>query len=143
MTFQPGNEHGKNSHCHSNKGKSAVTLGRRLLTGRVNVHAGTTRRYRDLIAIHSRGFASIGEHEMALIKMAAAMTVQAEAMQVQILNGVLLDEKKLSRVAGTIARTLDKIRRLAAEQRLERRAPSRSSLSSLFADIGDEESSSP
>jgi hypothetical protein len=121
MTFQPGNEHGKN-YRGPRKAQSVVTVGRRLLGGRVNMNTGPGRRYRDLVKAYSQGITTIGAYEMALIKLAAGMSVQAEAMQVKILQGEILDEKKLARVANTVNRTLGTLKKIAAQQAAERPA---------------------
>ena len=104
MAFPKGNQHRYNGD-RTQKGQSIVSNGRKLLRG-IKMTTAAARRYRDLVAQYAAGLATIGPHEMTLIKLAAGMTVQAEAMQVRILQGEPLDEKRLVRVANTVARTL-------------------------------------
>jgi hypothetical protein len=104
VAFPKGHQYGYNGD-RVQKGQSVVSNGRKLLRG-IKMTTAAARRYKDLIALYSAGLTNIGAYESTLLKLAAGMTVQAEAMQVKILQGEPLDEKKLVRVANTVARTL-------------------------------------
>jgi hypothetical protein len=119
MKFQAGNDRGKIGN-HELKAKSPISVGRRLLSGRVKMTTAAGRRYRDLIKLYSEGITSIGAYEMTLIKQAAGMTVASERVQEQILAGEPIDERKSVRIMNTVIRTLGQLKRISMAQKRER-----------------------
>jgi len=87
--------------------RSAVTNGA-LLAG-VDKRSAIGRRFRDLVTEYAReigGGEPLNPAEMALVKQAAALTVRAEALQIDILNGSAPNDEHLVRISNTLARIL-------------------------------------
>jgi len=90
--------------------RSRITNGSDLLRG-IDGRSAEARRYRDLIEGFTAEFGSAtpGEREMALIRQAAALTVQAETMQAAIVRGEAVDIEQLTRVANALTGTLKEL----------------------------------
>lgn len=89
--------------------KSRITNRSEMLRG-IDGRSAEARRYRDLVEGFSADFVSpLGEREMALIRQAAAMTVQAETMQTKIVRGEAVDLEQLTRLSNVLTRTLKEL----------------------------------
>jgi hypothetical protein len=87
---------------------SAVTNGNRLLPG-IDGRSKSARRYRDLIRAYAGdlgGEANLTEIQRSAVRQAAALTVQSESMQAQIIRGEMVDADQLVRVSNLLARML-------------------------------------
>jgi len=89
----------------------------------VDGRSAESRRFRDLTEGFAADFGSTppGEREMALIRQAAAVTVQAEAMQAAILRGEAVDPDQLVRLTNIQTRTLKEL--AAGKRRAQKSAP--------------------
>ncbi len=94
----------------------------------VDGRSAEARRYRDLVAGFSGDFGTqkLSERELALIRQAAALSVQSEAMQVQIVRGGDVDLEQLTRLTNVLTRTLK-------ELGLQKRRPVAPSLADYLA----------
>ena len=90
--------------------RSRVTNRSDLLRG-IDGRSAEARRYRDLIEGFAADFddAPPGERELALIRQAAAMSVQAEALQARIVRGEDVDLEQLTRLSNVLTRTLKEL----------------------------------
>jgi hypothetical protein len=89
--------------------RSAVTNGAKLLVG-IDMRSPTARRYRDLVhAYRAEIGGDLSEPEMAMIKTAAGLSVQAELMQARIVNGEVVNSDDLIRLSSEVRRILDAI----------------------------------
>lgn len=90
--------------------RSRVTNGSRMLQ-QIDGRSAEARRYRDLVEGFARDFgvSGPGERESALLRQAAALTVQAELMQAAIIRGDPIDVEQLVRVTNAQSRTLGKL----------------------------------
>ena len=80
-----------------------------LITG-VDARSAEARRFRDLcisFAAPIGGFGDIAEHDVALVRHAAALTMQSEGMQRAAVRGEPLDAEQLVRVTNALTRTLN------------------------------------
>jgi len=78
----------------------------------------SARRYRDLvIAFEAEVGGPLSESERAMIKQAAAMTLQAEQLQTDLILGNPIDNDLLVRLSGTAKRILSSISGKAGERR--------------------------
>jgi hypothetical protein len=122
----------------STTNRSAVTNGSKLLVG-IDGRSPGARRFRDLVTAYTaeiNGNGELTEVERGLVKQAAALTLTAEAMQADIVNGKPVDADQLIRVTSTAKRILGAISARAA-----RNKPSAPTIHDLVAELGvDEES---
>jgi hypothetical protein len=109
--------------------RSRITNRSELLRG-IDGRSAEARRYRDLVEGFVADFGSQkpGERELALIRQAAALTVQTEALQVKIVRGEDLDLEQLTRLTNVLTRTLK-------ELGLRKRRAERPSLAAYLASI--------
>jgi hypothetical protein len=99
--------------------RSRVTNGSQLLAN-VDGRTADARRYRDLcmsLADDLGGAPSLTEAQRALVRQAAAMIVQSERMQSDVLRGEIVDCEQLTRLANAATRILSRLglRRTAVE----------------------------
>ncbi len=93
----------------SRTNRSRITNGKDLLRG-INGRSAEARRYRDLIDGFSADLGGTpGQRELALIRQAAALTVQSEVMQAAIVRGEAIDVEQLTRLANVLTRTLKEL----------------------------------
>jgi hypothetical protein len=88
--------------------RSAVSNGSRVLDG-VDGRSSAARRFRDLalsFASELGGESALTEPQKALVRHAAALTIQSEALHASIVRGEPVDSEQLVRVSNTLARTL-------------------------------------
>jgi hypothetical protein len=101
----------------STTNRSAVTNGSKLLVG-IDGRSPSARRFRDLIQLYE---AEIGgeltEVERGLVKQAAALTLTAEGMQADIVNGKPVDPDAMIRVTSTAKRILGAISAKSAKNK--------------------------
>jgi hypothetical protein len=70
------------------------------------------RRYRDLVADFADelgGQDRLTQAQLAVVRQAAGVTVQCEAMQTDIVNGKSVDAEQLVRVSNLLARLLGQL----------------------------------
>jgi hypothetical protein len=82
------------------------------------------RRYRDLtmsLADDLGGASSLTEAQRALVRQAAAMIVQSEKLQAEVLRGEVVDCEQLTRLANAATRILSRL----GLKRTVRHTPSR------------------
>jgi len=93
----------------------------------------TARRYRDLVQAYTAETAEIGgdlsQTEMAMIKTAASLSLTAELMQADIVNGKPSNTDDLIRLSSEVRRILDTIR----ERGGKRKPAAGPSVDDLFA----------
>jgi hypothetical protein len=88
--------------------RSRVTNGKDLLAN-VDGRTAAARRYRDLtisLADDLGGAASLTEAQRAPVRQAAAMIVQSERLQGEVLRGEVVDCEQLTRLANAATRIL-------------------------------------
>jgi hypothetical protein len=101
----------------STTNRSAVTNGSRLLEG-IDGRSPTARRFRDLVAAFEAEIGgNLTEAERGLIKQAAALTIRAEQLQADIVNGKPVDSDALIRISSTAKRILGAIGDKAAKRK--------------------------
>lgn len=91
--------------------RSRITNGKQLLAN-VDGRTADARRYRDLtisLADDLGGAAGLSEAQRALVRQAAAMIVQSEALQAAVLRGELIDIEQLTRLANAATRILTRL----------------------------------
>jgi hypothetical protein len=99
----------RNSAINRKTNRSAVTNGSKLLVG-IDMRSPTARRYRDLVtAFKAEIGGDLSEPEMAMVKTAASLSLSAELMQADIVNGKPSNTDDLIRLASEIRRILDAI----------------------------------
>jgi hypothetical protein len=112
----------------STTNRSAVTNGSKLLVG-VDGRSPSARRFRDLIQLYEAEIGgNLTEVERGLVRQAAALTMRAEQLQADIVNGKPVDGDQLIRVTSTAKRILGAISARAA-----RNKPAAPSLASFLA----------
>jgi hypothetical protein len=92
--------------------KTRSKMTNRLLSLRaIDGRSAEARRYRDLCEGFAAAFGTTppGEREMALIRQAAALTVQAEKLQSAIVRGEDVDLEQLTRLTNVTTRTLKEL----------------------------------
>jgi hypothetical protein len=95
------------------KTPSRVSNGSSMLPG-IDGRSAAARRYRDLamsFAGELGGEAAMTEPEKALVRLAAALTVQGETMQAAIIRGDTVDDEQVVRTANALTRALTQLRR--------------------------------
>ena len=93
--------------------RSAVTNGTRLLDG-VDGRSARARRFRDLVLSYSaeiEGADALTEVERMMVRQAATVTIQCEALQARIVNGEVVDHDELIRLSNTANRIMAGLRR--------------------------------
>lgn len=101
--------------------RSRITNGSQLLAG-IDGRSAPARRYRDLclsLADDLGGAATLTEAQSALVRQAAAMIVQSERLQADVIRGETVDCEQLTRLANAATRILSRlgIKRTARETR--------------------------
>jgi hypothetical protein len=103
-----------NSHASTDRSptlRSRVTNGKELLAN-VDGRTAAARRYRDLtisLADDLGGAATLTEAQRALVRQAAAMIVQSEKLQGEVLRGEIVDCEQLTRLANAATRILSRL----------------------------------
>jgi hypothetical protein len=112
----------------STTNRSAVTNGSKLLVG-IDGRSPTARRFRDLVQAYKAeiGGGDLSQTEMAMVKTAASLGIQAEQMQADIVNGKMVDSGDMVRLCSEARRLLDAIR-------TSKRKPAGPTLSQLMAE---------
>jgi hypothetical protein len=93
--------------------RSRVTNGKELLAN-IDGRSTEARRYRDLcfsFADDLGGAAGLKESQRALVRQAAALTVQSEKLQSAMIRGEAIDDEQMTRVANSLSRTLSRLGR--------------------------------
>jgi hypothetical protein len=113
----------------SKTNRSAMSNGSTILQG-VDGRSPQGRRFRDLVVSYADelgGLAALSEQEVALVRHAAVVTMQSEALQVAVVNGQNVDLEQLTRLGNSLTRALGAIK--------ARRKPkdTKSSLNSILA----------
>ncbi len=90
--------------------RSRITNRSEMLRG-IAGRSAEARRYGDLIEGFVADFVvqKRGALELALIRQAAALTVQAEALQTKIVRGEDIDLEQLTRLTNVLTRTLKEL----------------------------------
>jgi hypothetical protein len=91
--------------------RSRVTNGKDLLAN-VDGRTAAARRYRDLclsLADDLGGASTLTEAQNALVRQAAAMIVQSEKLQGEVLRGETVDSEQLVRLANAATRILTRL----------------------------------
>jgi hypothetical protein len=91
--------------------RSRVTNGKDLLAN-VDGRTAAARRYRDLclsLADDLGGASSLTTAQSALVRQAAAMIVQSEKLQSDVLRGEIVDVEQLTRLANAATRILTRL----------------------------------
>jgi hypothetical protein len=102
---------------NSTTNRSAVTNGSKLLVG-IDMRSPTARRYRDLVqAFKTDVGGDLSQADMAMIKTAASLSLSAELMQADIVNGKLVDGDNLIRLSSEVRRILDAIAEKAGKRK--------------------------
>ncbi len=101
--------------------RSRITNRSEKLRG-IDGRSAEARRFRDLCEGFAADFGATppGEREMALIRQAAALTVQTETLQAKIMRGEEVDLEQLTRLANVTTRTL---RELGIRKRRAQKPP--------------------
>jgi hypothetical protein len=73
----------------------------------VDERSSGARRFRDLVAAYSADLGdNLSEADLAMIRIASALTLKSEQMQAQLAAGENVDSDSLIRLAGTTRRSL-------------------------------------
>src|ERR1700676_2343169 len=103
----------------SKANRSAVTNGSKLLVG-IDMRSPTARRFRDLVQAYKAEIGGdLSEPEMAMIKTAASLSLTAELMQADIVNGKPSNTDDLIRLSSEVRRILDAITLKAGKRKPE------------------------
>lgn len=102
--------------------RSKITNRSEMLRG-IDGRSAEARRFRDLIEGFAADFGATppGEREQALIRQAAALTVQIELLQAKIVRGDNVDLQQLTRLSNVQTRAL---KALGLHKRRSHRPPS-------------------
>jgi hypothetical protein len=98
--------------------RSRVTNGAKMIAG-VDGRSAEARRYRDLamsFADDIGGAAGLTEAQRALVRSAAALTVQSEKLQAAMIRGEDVSDEQMTRVANSLSRTLHRLGRKRAQK---------------------------
>jgi hypothetical protein len=102
---------------NSTTNRSAVTNGSKLLVG-IDGRSPTARRFRDLVqAYKAEVGGDLSEPEMAMVKTAASLSLTAELMQADIVNGKPSNTDDLIRLSSEVRRLLDAIAEKAGKRK--------------------------
>jgi hypothetical protein len=96
-----------------------VTNGKRLLEG-VDGRSAEARRYRDLCLSYADdlgGASALTEAQKTLVRQAAALSVQSEAMAAAMIRGEPVSDEQMTRVANSLSRTLHRLGRKKPRER--------------------------
>lgn len=91
------------------------------VSNRSRVHQATdersagARRFRDLIDAYSENLGDLSEADLAMVRIAAGLTMKSEMMQADLAAGNDVDSDALIRLAGTVRRSLAAISAKASE----------------------------
>jgi hypothetical protein len=97
--------------------RSAVSNGSRLHQN-VDSRSSSARRYRDIVAAFQAEIGGIlTEAERGLVKQAATLTLRAEQLAEDVINGKPVDDDQLIRISGTAKRLLGAISAKAADRK--------------------------
>lgn len=91
--------------------RSRITNGKELLAN-IDGRSTEARRYRDLCFSFSDdcgGAASLTEAQRALVRSAAALSIQSEKLQGAMIRGEDVSDEQMTRVANSLARTLQRL----------------------------------
>ena len=95
--------------------RSAVSNGNRLLEG-IDGRSTTARRFRDLCKTYElEAGGPITEVERGLIRQAAGLSVHAERLQADVVNGKTVNADEMIRTTSEIRRILETIRTQGCE----------------------------
>jgi hypothetical protein len=103
----------------STTNRSAVTNGSKLLVG-IDGRSPAARRFRDLVSLFESeigGAAVLTVADRALVKQAAALTLKAEGLQADLVNGLPVDTDQLIRLSSTARRLLTAIAAKASKRK--------------------------
>jgi hypothetical protein len=90
--------------------RSRVSNGNKLLAG-IDQRSATARRFRDLIAgLTAELGDNLGEADQLRVRSAAALTIHAERLAADMLNGKPIDSEELTRVNNSASRILGELR---------------------------------
>src|ERR1700733_12868955 len=109
----PLSEESPASSARKPTARSRVTNGKELLAN-IDGRSTEARRYRDLcfsFADDCGGAAGLTEVQRALVRQAAALTVQSEKLQSAMIRGEAIDDEQMTRVANSLSRTLQRLGR--------------------------------
>jgi hypothetical protein len=111
----------------SKKNRSAATNGIVVLEG-VDGRSPEGRRFRDLVVAYAEelgGVGSLSQQDAAIVRHAAAVTMQSETLQAAVVRGERVDEEQFVRLGNGLVRALNAIK--------SRRKPkTKSALSSIL-----------
>ncbi len=88
----------------------------------IDGRSAEARRFRDIVinlASDLGGLAELSEHDAALVRHAAALTMQSEVMQRAAVRGEAVDTEQLVRITNALTRTLSAVN----ARRKPKRAP--------------------
>jgi hypothetical protein len=91
--------------------RSRITNGKELLAN-IDGRSTEARRYRDLCLSFGDdcgGAATLTEVQRALVRQAAALTVQSEKLQGAMIRGENVSHEQMTRVANSLARTIQRL----------------------------------
>lgn len=91
------------------KGRSAVTNGKRLLTG-IDGRSKEARRHRDLLDSFAIEFNAVSESELSQCRLAADLQLQCELEAAKRLRGEPIDEGALVTAGNALRRHLRDLR---------------------------------
>jgi hypothetical protein len=116
----PLSEESPASSARKPTARSRVTNGKELLAN-IDGRSTEARRYRDLcfsFADDCGGAAGLTEVQRALVRQAAALTVQSEKLQGAMIRGEAVDDEQMTRVANALSRTLSRLQRKRSAPKL-------------------------
>jgi hypothetical protein len=92
----------------STTNRSSITNGSLFRKKEIDGRSAEGRRFRDLVEGFSADFGMKppGQRELALIRQAAALAVQSEALQAKIIRGEDVNLEQLTRLTNVLSRTL-------------------------------------
>jgi hypothetical protein len=97
--------------------RSKISNGTRLLAN-VDGRSSSARRFRDLVAAFEKEIGGAqNEIERGMIRQAAALTLKAEILQADLVNGAAVDSDALIRLTGTSKRILSDLRERAVKHK--------------------------
>jgi ribosomal protein L12E/L44/L45/RPP1/RPP2 len=101
----------------SKRTRAAVTNGSKAHQN-VDERSSGARRFRDLVAAYSADLGdNLSEADLAMVRIAAALTQKSEQMQAALAAGENVDSDSLIRLAGTTRRSLAAISAKAADRK--------------------------
>jgi len=108
------------SSARKPEARSRITNGKELLAN-IDGRSTEARRYRDLCFSYADdcgGASALTEVQRALVRQAAALTVQSEKLQAAMIRGELVSDEQQTRVANALGRTLNRLGRKRAPTKL-------------------------